>query len=153
MWSRQWSLSSDGRIDYFLAGSDTADGVSNLLENLNIKENIKHDNRELDIETALESLKFQVFVAYLQSRISSWFVLHKYLTAYIAHKIPEMKVADSFDLISLIIVRRGIWLWISANMSDLKRKLRSLFRKRQRQDDNNAIWWDAADVKKTFFVE
>ena len=74
--------------------------MSNLLENLNIKENIKHDNRELDIETALESLKFQVFVAYLQSRISSWFVLHKYLTAYIAHKIPGMKVADSFDLIA-----------------------------------------------------
>ena len=82
--------------------------MSNLLENLNIKENIKHDNRELDIETALESLKFQVFVAYLQSRISSWFVLHKYLTAYIAHKIPEMKVADSFDLVSLTIARREI---------------------------------------------
>ena len=41
-------------------------GVSTLLENLNIKENIKDDSLHLDIETALESLKFQVnFNGYL----------------------------------------------------------------------------------------
>ena len=43
-----------------ILGSYTADGVTNLLENLNIKENIKDDSLHLDIETALESLKFQV---------------------------------------------------------------------------------------------
>ena len=60
-----WTLTPLIRISY-ISGSYTADGVSTLLENLNIKENIKEDSLHLDIETALESLKFQVnFNGYL----------------------------------------------------------------------------------------
>ena len=43
-----------------ITGSFSNDGLSGLLENLNIKENIKNDTSHLDIENALENLKFQV---------------------------------------------------------------------------------------------
>ena len=43
-----------------ITGSFSNDGLSGLLENLNIKENMKNDTSHLDIENALENLKFQV---------------------------------------------------------------------------------------------
>ena len=43
-----------------VTGSFSADGVSDLLENLNIEASVKNDTCHLDIETALESLKYQV---------------------------------------------------------------------------------------------
>ena len=57
-------------ISSCITGSFSNDGLSDLLENLNIKENIKNDSSHLDIENALESLKFQVEIHHIHHHVT-----------------------------------------------------------------------------------